>query len=241
MIKSISTCQECEKVVTKEMTKQNGGYRRYCSIACRSKAYYWKHWSKNHHDLRGLVRQCKYCGADFNPKVWQQLYCSEKCQNQIKRRRWLMVEINREKNRKYAREYSWRKARENWKEKICETCGKSFLPDIHTKGGQIYCSVKCRTWFCSRTSRQNQRARQWKVEGKITTKEWKEVLRKYDYKCALCGSDKKIEMDHITSLSNGGKHEKNNIRVLCHACHKKEPNKGWFKKGYDDRRISSPS
>ncbi len=37
--------------------------------------------------------------------------------------------------------------------------------------------------------------------------------------CKCCTKEKPFEMDHTTSLAGGGTNEKNNLQVLCKACH----------------------
>lgn len=48
---------------------------------------------------------------------------------------------------------------------------------------------------------------------------------KEDSICALCGSNEKIQLDHILPISKGGKNEIENIRTLCKKCNGKQ-NKG---------------
>jgi hypothetical protein len=44
-----------------------------------------------------------------------------------------------------------------------------------------------------------------------------------DLRCVLCGSGDRIEIDHITPVYEGGAELANdNLRVLCHACHKEK-------------------
>lgn len=41
------------------------------------------------------------------------------------------------------------------------------------------------------------------------------VLRKFDFKCAMCGSGDNIHIDHIIPRSAGGGNEESNLQVLC--------------------------
>lgn len=45
------------------------------------------------------------------------------------------------------------------------------------------------------------------------------VLKRDGYRCTQCGSTVRLEVDHITPYSAGGKHEMSNLRTLCHRCH----------------------
>lgn len=63
------------------------------------------------------------------------------------------------------------------------------------------------------------RRREWKGKGNgITRKEWLDLCCKFNFKCAICNKDKKLQQDHIIPLSKGGLHEKNNIQPLCAKC-----------------------
>lgn len=41
-------------------------------------------------------------------------------------------------------------------------------------------------------------------------------------KCAICGSAKDLELDHIVTYYAGGRSEPSNLQWLCHKCHKKK-------------------
>lgn len=52
----------------------------------------------------------------------------------------------------------------------------------------------------------------------------REVLKRANFKCehSGCPSKRHLEYAHITAYSKGGKHTKENIKLLCHAHHKYE-------------------
>lgn len=45
-----------------------------------------------------------------------------------------------------------------------------------------------------------------------------EVLEKYGRKCVICGSIEKLQIDHITPATAGGKNVLDNLQVLCQTC-----------------------
>lgn len=48
-----------------------------------------------------------------------------------------------------------------------------------------------------------------------------EILKRDGFKCKLCGAtrkDDKLNIDHITPISKGGKTIKDNLRTLCQRC-----------------------
>lgn len=51
------------------------------------------------------------------------------------------------------------------------------------------------------------------------------VLNKHLSKCAICGSDEHIEIDHIIPISLGGKSALENLQCLCMTCNRSKHNK----------------
>ena len=51
-----------------------------------------------------------------------------------------------------------------------------------------------------------------------TEDEWKRLLHEYGCKCAKCGYDENIEIDHVISLASGGTNTIDNIQPLCRSC-----------------------
>lgn len=52
----------------------------------------------------------------------------------------------------------------------------------------------------------------------FTLEEWNELLAKFNYRCAKCGSTDRIEADHIVPIKRGGKDTIDNIQPLCRPC-----------------------
>jgi hypothetical protein len=53
----------------------------------------------------------------------------------------------------------------------------------------------------------------------------KRILNKYNSKCCICGSKDNLEIDHIVPLSVGGRHDEDNMQVLCRKCNRGKSNK----------------
>jgi len=70
-----------------------------------------------------------------------------------------------------------------------------------------------------------QYARRKKAIGSFTIKEWNDLKKKYNFKCAICGRRKKLTVDHIIPLSKGGTNYIDNIQPLCKSCNSSKNNK----------------
>jgi DNA-binding CsgD family transcriptional regulator len=58
--------------------------------------------------------------------------------------------------------------------------------------------------------------------GGVSAAEWKEILEKYNFRCVCCGTDKKVQRDHVVPLSRGGINDPSNIQPLCPKCNAKK-------------------
>lgn len=53
----------------------------------------------------------------------------------------------------------------------------------------------------------------------------KELKRLYSSSCHVCGSNRKIELDHIVPIAKGGRHSIGNLAPLCRACNRSKSDK----------------
>ena len=65
-------------------------------------------------------------------------------------------------------------------------------------------------------------AREKGAKGSHTLKEWKELKKEYNYRCAYCGKKKNLTKDHMIPLSKGGSDYIRNIQPLCRSCNSKK-------------------
>ena len=74
------------------------------------------------------------------------------------------------------------------------------------------------------------------LEFSLTKDEWHNILEKFNHRCAYCGKDGKLEMDHVIPITGGGPTTKDNIVPACRSCNSKKRNTvGIFiPKIYDD-------
>lgn len=64
--------------------------------------------------------------------------------------------------------------------------------------------------------------------GDLTTAEWLEILEEFDGRCAYCSSPDRIELEHMTPLSRGGQHTKNNVVPACFTCNRRKGARSMF-------------
>lgn len=69
------------------------------------------------------------------------------------------------------------------------------------------------------------RARKRNAEGSHTLKEWENLKKKFNNRCAICKKRKKLTRDHIKPLSKGGSDYIKNIQPLCRNCNSKKHTK----------------
>lgn len=61
---------------------------------------------------------------------------------------------------------------------------------------------------------------------KLTKRRRQEVLDRDGHACTWCGSTAWLEIDHIVRYADGGGHDLDNLRTLCHDCHATRAKKG---------------
>ena len=91
----------------------------------------------------GHMKVCPICFKEINIKKYGsgKVYCSEAHRKYAwKKRNWRKV---LDYNNALAR----KKARVDWKEKICPYCKNKFFPILGNKNQQIYCSHYCKNRF----------------------------------------------------------------------------------------------
>jgi 5-methylcytosine-specific restriction endonuclease McrA len=51
------------------------------------------------------------------------------------------------------------------------------------------------------------------------------ILKKCNYICVNCGATKDLQVDHIVPLCSGGRHDEDNLQILCKKCNLTKPKK----------------
>jgi 5-methylcytosine-specific restriction endonuclease McrA len=106
----------------------------------------------------------------------------------------------------------------------CRKCGITWKRN-NAPGFRERERVGLRKFAHSDKGKEGQRRHIWKrralLAGTISTltkQEWADILLKHNYSCAYCGSNEKIELDHVIPISKGGTHTHDNVLPACRKC-----------------------
>lgn len=135
----------------------------------------------------------------------------------------------RAKNPEHSKEYQIKWQKENRKH-INEMCKQ------RRKDNPKYEKKYSRRWRKTKKGKASgqrrhttRRVREREIINTLTSGEWLDILKEYDYKCAYCGCgfDENIlpERDHIIPISKGGHNTKDNVVPACRSCNAKKGNK----------------
>lgn len=69
-------------------------------------------------------------------------------------------------------------------------------------------------------AREYRNRRRANMQGNLTTEEWEEILWEFGYRCAYCQAEEGLTQDHVTPVSRGGRHSKENVVPACELCNK---------------------
>lgn len=86
------------------------------------------------------------------------------------------------------------------------------------------------------TKNNNHKRRQLEFKGSgITNQQWNELLREYNFRCAYCGIQTNMTIDHVIPLSKGGEHSIENIVPSCAECNSHKHTKlNWIPKKFKE-------
>jgi len=125
-------------------------------------------------------------------------------------------------------------------EKEMETCCAHFkqwhfdgyknIQSAYRAGHELAVSTMKEKW---KNLRHQRRAKEKGSGGAISAGQWRELMKRYDYKCAYCGVERKmirdpsrkmdLEMDHVVPLGQG-RHTIENIVPACKSCNTSKSN-----------------
>jgi 5-methylcytosine-specific restriction endonuclease McrA len=199
----------------------------------------WFHRDKNRQD--GFQLYCKACKRERDRRSYQR-HRNERQEIFQAWKRQHRDEINAW-HRSYVKEYQSGvrrrmssfdpedpEANQPRPSRVCSTCGEA-LPD----GAFARQRPECRRCWNRRQPRfrvpekravyrQNRRSRE---SGRVTHAEWAEILARWDHRCAYCGVDGPLTMDHVVPLAGGGRHAADNLVPACASCNSMKHTKAW--------------
>lgn len=162
-----------------------------------------------------FLNTCVVCATEWVSRRKTSRPCSVKCVN-AKARHDYRVAFEREVSHRY--------------EKVCRECSQSFRP-LHA--AMQFCSKECSARHTKRNAKAVRRARLRGAEAEIINVV--DVFKRDKWKCRCCGiktpwthrgtiKPTAPELDHILPLSEGGKHIKANVQLLCRRCNNVKAN-----------------
>lgn len=57
------------------------------------------------------------------------------------------------------------------------------------------------------------------IGANITKETRKAIYKREGWQCAVCGSNRQLEIHHVVRRSRGGGNQPDNLVCLCHICH----------------------
>jgi len=164
---------------------------------------------------------CKKCGQLFAPNKPWQIYCSDRC-----------------------RDHSRVHVRLPVMEKVCDQCGRQFLPSGRNGRVAKVCSDECRKTKAKSVLARHRadHPEKWseyyrrsieKMGGDLPLKRLWRAFPDVPRKCEACGDDRVLDIAHKPHASRNGerRNRKNTnpdtVWVLCPTCHALMDRKKW--------------
>lgn len=212
--------------------------------------------------------ECRYCGAEFEPKKRGRKntgFCCKKCADNwrqhnvydLQPRKYTKVceycgeqfETNR-KNQKYcSQNCSNRATRAAFlKEVVCDKCGRTFVSKSPSEVHCPDCSVQIAH---DRQSEKKQRRRQMIGDSKHRKVKLSKVYETAGGICAICGLPVPLSVDsndewsatrdHIVPISKDGEHSYSNCQLAHRICNSSKRDNGYgWSIDWQDRMVKEP-
>lgn len=198
-------CQRCQKPFFRRNSSA-----KYCSHECYCKA------SRTVEE-----RKCLICGTKFRPHANNRTgkYCSRKCRDDASREVSTKPMPCKQCGKLFTQSYvgnefcsrqCYGKSITTIKPRKCRLCGKQFRPHHSAQVG-IYCSTECRDTA--------QRSNHPRAGNNFSPSQKTKIKARDKNRCVICGSTKRLEVDHKKPVACGGTNALSNGQTLCHKCH----------------------
>ncbi|WP_179884286.1 HNH endonuclease [Bacillus toyonensis] len=214
-----------------------------------------ENFAKTKRSNDGFTNNCKPCKREYDKryrlknkekiKVKQRKYSE---QRKVYHKKWYAenrehVKQYREENKENITEYNrkqWAEKKEERKSKINKWRKENaeYIKE-YRRANQERDREKTREWGRSergnklrRKTTNRYRARKKSLKNDFTEKQWKECTKYFNYACAYCGSDEKLEQEHFVPVTKKGHFTKDNIVPSCRSCNSSKSNhdfEDWYK------------
>lgn len=192
-------------------------------------------FNKNNQQADGFTGMCKACLSivrkKYNRKYNQskkaretarRYYYSKKGQaiKKAYRQKYTLTEEQKERYREAARLHEKEQKYKDRQKRYRESPkGKKYKAEKDKR------HAKTENGKFSKRKTEIKRKHQMKsTDCTLTRKEWIAIKEKFGNRCAYCGKEARLEMDHVIPLSRGGTHTASNIVPACRTCNAKKSN-----------------
>ncbi|MDM5212646.1 HNH endonuclease signature motif containing protein [Peribacillus sp. NJ4] len=210
--KIIKTCEYCK--IDYSVPRYREKTSRFCKSTCREKAQYKPGFD-------GENKICTSC-KELKPLTdfWKR---RTKCKSCLKDRNREWYENNKEHVAIKGKEY-----RENNFEKL------KAQKEEYKKANKENYRRYLREWkkrnkekvkIDNRIATSVRRARLLSLPYDFSQEDWDNTLEHFDFRCSYCGSNDKLQQEHVIPLSSGGGTTRDNIIPACSICNNQKNNK----------------
>lgn len=188
---------------------------KVCSI-CKNElpfSFFYKE-EGGKYNLRASCKRCEtrlrqeYRETEHGKKVVEAYYNSSEYKESRK-----IYRIKYSKTENYINYQKKYKKTDKSKQKDSE---RAKTPEYKKKKKEYYQTEKGKATVARCGHRR--RIRDKSVPATLTDTEWKEIKKRYNYRCVYCGKKKPLTRDHIIPLSKGGGLTKENVVPACKSC-----------------------
>lgn len=202
---------------------------KICSKCGEEKPATTEYFRKAKTNKDGLRGQCKDCVKEYNKQY------REENKEEIKELNKQWRKENKEEIKEYNKQY-YKENKEEIKEKKNEY-NKQYYEENKEKRNEYLKQYRQENKERVRQHCQTYRARKRLLPATLTTKQWQEIKKDFDSKCAYCGMteenhlkifNQQLHQEHFIPLSEGGEYTDNNIIPACRNCNSSKNNTNFF-------------
>lgn len=210
-----------------EVFEPRNSLHKYCSKKCK--------WTMaNRKRYKRSERACPGCGCDISAARGSRMYCSEAC------RKWVANGNTGLRKPELNCLYCGKKMKPGRADK--KYCNRSCKTGASTKRTGVDHHLRYLKERERRIAYAKQYAKEHPEVGQAAKRrrrvllqtnglytfsgsDWERCLNRFNRRCAYCGSDGQLSMDHVIPVTRGGTHGAGNIVPACMSCNASKGNK----------------